>query len=108
MRRPCCGIGWNILARCGWLSNFAHHTFSHRLGIAKPEAAIYAHAAQGLATAPEHVLFIDDREDNIQAARQAGLIRPPAAHGHDRSARERQPGAEREDEQPDQGQAELA
>ncbi len=62
-----------ILARCPWMASFAHHTFSHRLGMAKPEAAIYAHAAQGLETAPGQVLFLDDREDNIEAARNAGM-----------------------------------
>ncbi len=62
-----------ILARCSWLGAFDHHTFSHRLGIAKPDLAIYAHAARGLQTDPAHILFLDDREDNIEAARQAGM-----------------------------------
>lgn len=66
-------IEQGVLERCDWLSGFAHHTFSHRLGIAKPEAAIYAHAAQGLGIPPEQILFIDDRADNIQAARSAGM-----------------------------------
>lgn len=62
-----------VLARCTWLNAFAHHTFSHRLGIAKPELAIYRHAAEGLNTPPAAILFIDDREDNIAAARAAGM-----------------------------------
>ncbi len=62
-----------ILARFAWIAEFAHHTFSHRLGIAKPELAIYAHAAEGLAIEPENVLFLDDREENIRAARAAGM-----------------------------------
>ncbi len=62
-----------ILARFSWLGDFAHHTFSHRLHLAKPEAAIYAHAAQGLQTSPEHVLFIDDRQENIEAAHEVGM-----------------------------------
>ncbi len=62
-----------VLSRCEWLSDFAHHTFSHRLKIAKPELAIYQHAAEGLETEPSEVLFIDDREDNISAARVAGM-----------------------------------
>ena len=32
-----------ILARCEWLADFSHHTFSHRLLIAKPDPAIYKH-----------------------------------------------------------------
>jgi putative hydrolase of the HAD superfamily len=62
-----------ILARCPWLAQFAHHTFSHRLRLAKPEAAIYAHAIEGLGVAPAHILFIDDREENIAAARAVGM-----------------------------------
>ncbi len=62
-----------IRAKAKWLDGFAHHTFSHRLGIAKPELAIYTHAVQGLGVPAEHVLFIDDREENITAALEAGL-----------------------------------
>ena len=62
-----------VLERCPWLGGFAHHTFSHRLRLAKPELAIYRHAAEGLGVPPAQVLFIDDREDNIEAARQAGM-----------------------------------
>ena len=57
----------------GWMGDFAHHTFSHRLGIAKPEAEIYQHAAQGLGVTADAVLFIDDREENITAAVAAGM-----------------------------------
>lgn len=63
-----------VLAHCGWLGAFDHHTFSHRLGIAKPELAIYEHAAKGLDVAPAHVLFVDDRADNIAAACAAGML----------------------------------
>jgi len=63
-----------VLARCAWLQRFDHLTFSHRLLLAKPEAAIYAQAAKGLETVPEHILFVDDREDNIAAARAAGMV----------------------------------
>jgi putative hydrolase of the HAD superfamily len=62
-----------IRARFPWLDEFAHHTFSHRLGIAKPDLAIYQHAAKGLGVSPNAVLFIDDREENIAAAREAGM-----------------------------------
>lgn len=62
-----------ILSRCPWLSGFSHHTFSHRLKIAKPEQAIYQHAIEGLQTPAAEILFIDDREDNIAAAHTAGM-----------------------------------
>jgi len=62
-----------IRAKFPWLANFHHHTFSHRLKIAKPDPAIYAHAAEGLGVAPGEILFLDDREENIAAARNAGM-----------------------------------
>jgi len=62
-----------ILAHFPWLRDFAHHTFSHRLGIAKPNPAIYRHAAEGLGVPASEILFIDDREENIAAAQAAGM-----------------------------------
>jgi putative hydrolase of the HAD superfamily len=62
-----------ILARFDWLRDFNHYTFSHRLRIAKPDLAIYRHAAEGLGKEPGNILFVDDREENIIAARKAGM-----------------------------------
>jgi putative hydrolase of the HAD superfamily len=62
-----------VTARFPWVSNFHHLTFSHRLGTAKPDPDIYQHAADGLGVQPGQVLFIDDREENIRAARDAGM-----------------------------------
>jgi putative hydrolase of the HAD superfamily len=56
------------------LGEFTHHTFSHRLGIAKPDAAIYRHAVEGLGVPEGEILFVDDREENILAARAAGMV----------------------------------
>jgi putative hydrolase of the HAD superfamily len=63
-----------IRARFSWLADFAHHTFSHRLGIAKPDPAIYLHAAEGLGFPTSEILFVDDREENIAAARATRMI----------------------------------
>jgi putative hydrolase of the HAD superfamily len=62
-----------VMERCPWLAEFDHRTFSHRLLIAKPDPAIYAHAAQGLGLRPEEIVFLDDRPENIAAARAAGM-----------------------------------
>jgi putative hydrolase of the HAD superfamily len=62
-----------IVAKFDWLRDFDHHTWSHSLKLAKPEAAIYVHAAEGLKTDPAHILFIDDRQDNVEAAIAAGM-----------------------------------
>ncbi|QMV17486.1 HAD-IA family hydrolase [Granulicella sp. 5B5] len=64
----------SILSRFSWMNGFSHRTFSHRLKIAKPDIAIYHYAAQGLKTQPAEILFIDDREENVLAARTAGMV----------------------------------
>ena len=63
-----------IRERFPWIAEFAHHTFSHRLGIAKPDPAIYRHAAEGLGVPAGDILFVDDKEENILAARNAGMV----------------------------------
>jgi putative hydrolase of the HAD superfamily len=63
-----------VLGRFPALSEFTHHTFSHRLGIAKPDAEIYRHAVQGLGVPAGEILFVDDREENIEAGRAAGMV----------------------------------
>ena len=57
-----------------WIADFHHCTWSHTLNTAKPDPAIYLHAASGLDTAPGNILFIEDREDNIVAAREVGMV----------------------------------
>ena len=63
-----------VRTRFLWLAEFAHQTFSHQLGIAKPDAAIYLHAVAGLGVPSEEILFIDDRLENIEAARGLGMM----------------------------------
>ena len=63
-----------VLGRFPALAEFTHHTFSHRLGIAKPDAAIYRHAVEGLGVPVGEILFVDDREENIRAAQAAGMV----------------------------------
>jgi putative hydrolase of the HAD superfamily len=62
-----------LLAKHDWLKAFDHHTWSYALNLAKPEPAIYRHAAEGLHTPPANILFIDDRLENIEAAIAVGM-----------------------------------
>ena len=80
-----CGVRTGILSNLGdsmqagvqrkwpWIAAFDHCTWSHTLKLAKPEAAIYRHSAEGLQTSPAHILFVDDKAENIEAALVAGL-----------------------------------
>lgn len=62
-----------VLAKFDWLSAFDHCTWSYALKLAKPEAAIYHSAAAGLKTPAANILFIDDKPENIEAARAVGM-----------------------------------
>lgn len=58
-------------------SDFTRHfdqvTFSCELGCTKPRREIYEHAVRGLGCAPGEALFLDDRPENVEGARAAGL-----------------------------------
>ncbi|MEF2529456.1 MULTISPECIES: HAD family hydrolase [Streptomyces] len=56
-----------------WLERFAVRGLSCRIGSAKPEAAAYEWCLRELGLPPEEVLFVDDREDNVRAARALGM-----------------------------------
>jgi len=62
-----------LRARYSWIDEFTHHTWSHAVNLAKPEPAIYLHAAEGLQTPPANILFLDDRPENIEAALAIGM-----------------------------------
>jgi putative hydrolase of the HAD superfamily len=63
-----------LLAKHGeWINKFDHHTWSYALNLAKPEPAIYLHAAEGLSTPPANILFIDDRAENLAPALDLGM-----------------------------------
>lgn len=62
-----------LSAKYGWLDQFHHKVWSYKLKLAKPEAEIYRHAVEGLGVEAGHVLFVDDKAENIAAAEAAGL-----------------------------------
>lgn len=62
--------------------HLAHHALveafdvvfcSAEIGIAKPDVAIFTHAATVLGVAPEECFFTDDRPENVEGARLAGM-----------------------------------
>jgi putative hydrolase of the HAD superfamily len=62
-----------VLSRQPWIAAFDYALWSHAVRMAKPEAAIYRLAADGLRMPPQAILFIDDRSDNIAGALAAGM-----------------------------------
>ena len=69
-------------AQFPFLHDFDRAYISGRMGMRKPDPAIYAAVEADCGIAPESLFFADDREDNIEAARirgwQTHLFQTPA------------------------------
>lgn len=48
--------------------------FSCDMGVMKPDARAFRFAVERIGGYPERMLFLDDREENCEAAREAGLV----------------------------------
>ena len=57
----------------GWLDRFDVLVWSYRLGVAKPDEAIYRHVLRELDVRPQETLFLDDKQPNIEAAQRLGM-----------------------------------
>jgi FMN phosphatase YigB (HAD superfamily) len=56
--------------------------YSHRIGLRKPDPASFRFVLDDAGLRPEECLFIDDLEENVQAARRlgiVGMVHPPGA-----------------------------
>lgn len=47
--------------------------YSHEIGLRKPDAAVYRFACTTLGIEPDAIVFVDDRQENVRAAREAGM-----------------------------------
>jgi putative hydrolase of the HAD superfamily len=56
-----------------WAGAFAVYVLSCRLGVVKPEAAIFEHALAALGCRPDEAVLVDDRADNVAGARAVGM-----------------------------------
>ena len=57
----------------GYKEVFDAEFYSCRLGVAKPDAAYFLAILNDLQVRPDRALFIDDRQENVHAARGVGL-----------------------------------
>ncbi len=62
-----------LYERFAWMTLFEHVIISGRLGVAKPDPAIYEHLLGTIDRPSACCLFIDDRPDNVAAARASGI-----------------------------------
>jgi putative hydrolase of the HAD superfamily len=63
----------NIEREFAWIHGFDALVWSFQLGMAKPAPDIYRHALEKLETRPGETLFLDDKQVNIDAARELGI-----------------------------------
>lgn len=62
-----------VADRLEWLAPFSPRLFSCDLGEVKPDPAAYGRALEALGAPGAEVVFVDDKEENVAAARAAGL-----------------------------------
>jgi putative hydrolase of the HAD superfamily len=58
---------WNVL------DGFEHKFMSYQIGFSKPDPRIYEHVIERLAFEPSQMIFIDDKEPNVHAAKGFGI-----------------------------------
>jgi putative hydrolase of the HAD superfamily len=66
-------LGLALRSQTDRLSAFDQVTLSFDVGAVKPDAAIYEQCLEGLGTAPDRTLFLDDRIANVQGAEVLGM-----------------------------------
>ena len=57
----------------GYATTFDHAFYSCAIGFTKPDPRFFRTVLERLRLPPYHVLFIDDREENVAAARACGM-----------------------------------
>lgn len=63
----------HVRTNCKWMEKFSFTTLSAEVRLIKPDPAIYEHTLEGLGVSAAEALFVDDRENNIRAARARGM-----------------------------------
>jgi putative hydrolase of the HAD superfamily len=62
-----------LMNEMGLAGKFHSYYASHLVGLVKPEKAIYQQVIERLQVMPEHILFIDDNQINIDMANKLGM-----------------------------------
>lgn len=62
-----------VFRRQPWAAHFRHMLFSGEIRRAKPDADVWGPLLGTLGTQPSELLFFDDRQENVDSARAAGI-----------------------------------
>ena len=63
---------WARMDEFPTVGRLRHRFASHELGLSKPDPAIYRHVERQLGYTGQQILFFDDTEENVTAAREVG------------------------------------
>jgi len=67
-------IHWkSLMAIEGLTRVFPHHFASHLMGKIKPDAEAFRHVTDALQCDPHEIIFLDDNDTNVVAARSVGM-----------------------------------
>jgi HAD superfamily hydrolase (TIGR01509 family) len=67
-------VHWEVALSSWPLTSLFDHVFlSFRLGLVKPDAAVFTHVVDAIGAAPADLVFLDDNDLNVDAAHAAGL-----------------------------------
>jgi putative hydrolase of the HAD superfamily len=66
-------VHWPLQAACSLVGAFEHVFLSHQLGLVKPDRSLFERVVEASGHAPEAILFLDDIDSNVAAARAAGI-----------------------------------
>lgn len=65
---------WSSLCKRTAIDQHFNHCFlSYEIGMTKPDPGVYRHVIGVLGCAPGEILYFDDREDNVNAGKNAGM-----------------------------------
>ena len=70
-----CAAHWDWIIRQAWSATegpFEHTILSFEVGSMKPDVKIYVAAESAAAVPAERILFLDDKGENVAAAKQRG------------------------------------
>ena len=66
-------LGETLKSRTKGFEPFEHLTLSYEVNCVKPNPDIYEHCVAGIGLKPSDTLFLDDRQENIEAAKRLGI-----------------------------------
>lgn len=70
----CAELSSSLTARCQWLEMMSHKFWSSEIRCAKPDPRIYQHVLKKVNVPAKHILFIDDKKENVEGAKACGIV----------------------------------